>query len=369
MSLLEACKSPEHRTALRLLSVALGGDVTKPLLDDLHATDIDVFVGIVNWHHLHTVLSSVKGRDSRLDRALPEDLWLYLDEMQKANAVRREEGLNQLKLIGELFKKAAIDAVVLKGGADIIDPVSPNPHWRFVSDLDILVINDRMDEARDILSTVGGRWDASSSPPSAETMHHLPPIVCADWDYPVELHRRPGQPIVCQILTACDILKEALESPVPGLRIPCLRHRFIHHVLHTSVGRGDGDRIYLRSILDHASFKLHLTQGERLRANDALLSSGLLHHAERLDALTESLIGMPELDTRAESDTWVRKSLSHFGNPSAKRRQIIFEVVGGIAIRFATRKNFRSHYVKKLKSRTSFAAKMDDLRERMKKAR
>lgn len=369
MSLLEACRSPEHRAALRLLSVALGTDVTEPLLDDLHAADIDVFVGVVNWHHLHTVLSSVRGRDRRLDRSLPEDLWLYLDEMQKANAVRREEGLSQLKLIGELFSKAAIDAVVLKGGADIIDPVSRNPHWRFVGDLDILVMNDRINEARDILSTVGGRWDASSLPPDAETMHHLPPIVCADWDYPVELHRRPGQPVVCQVLTARDISKEASGSSVPGLRIPCLRHRFIHHVLHASVGRGDGNRIYLRSVLDHASFKLRLAEGERLQANDALSRAGLLHHAERLDALTENLTGMSGLNTRAESDTWVRQSLRHFGNPSAKRRQVILEVVGGIAIRFATRRDFRAHYVRKLKSRASVAAKIDDLRERMKKAR
>jgi hypothetical protein len=347
--MLHACKSPSHRAALRLLGVVLGGTVDDDVLRDVQNADPVALAEIANAHHLHTVLFSATQRDTRILSCCPADFWLYLEAMQKANAIRNDRGRAQLRQIRDHFARAEIQAVVLKGGAGLLDPLS-EPSWRFVSDLDLLIDPDRGEDARTVLAGLGGHWQ-SFTPVTAQRMHHLPSIAVPDWEFPVELHIRVGQPKVSKVLSPAVVAQSSIATDLTCLRIPSLSHRYLHHVLHTAHGRHDGDAVYLRAILDHHAFLTRMSDAERAAAQLILERHGLAHHARRLDAITMLLSRSDETAIGLRERIWLRSALRGFGRPLTKTTRVILGSLFGYAFRFVSSQAYRRHYLEVVRSR------------------
>ena len=363
MRRLNACKSCAHRAVLRMVGVALGAPVSDDLLFDITQSDPLHLAKIINAHHVHTVLASIRGRDDRLDKALPEDLWIYLEEMQTANEHRRHDGIAQLSWLGSLLGKQGIPTVVLKGGAGFLDRATTWSAWRFVSDLDILVPEDKADDAQTLIAEAGGVWEPYSEH-TASAQHHLPPLILANWEFQVEVHKRPGQSLVTQVLSSNDVFATAEMTCAQGIMKPSLLHRYLHHILHVAVGLNNGEMIHLRGVCDHAGFQARLTNDEMIAARLALVSAGLDHYRRRLDALCGLLVDDEVLIEQMEV-RWLTHALHRFGNPSAKRYAIIRNRLAVYARLFLKQPNYRKYFFHSLRRRGKLRGVVSRLREQL----
>ncbi|KEO50824.1 nucleotidyltransferase family protein [Thioclava pacifica] len=347
--MLSVCASPEHRAALGLLSVALGAGVGDQLIEDISASDPVKLAAIINVGHVHTLLSITRSRDPRLDEVLPADLWLYLDEMHKANLDRQSDAVAQLREIGVLLHENGLSAVVLKGAAELLSPVYPLPGQRFLSDLDILVREDEAEQVRSLLQGRGGDW-RDYPETTAKISHHLPPIANARWGHLVELHLRVGQAPVDHILEAARVFDRSLPSDIPGLRVPSLQDRFLHHVLHGMQRRFARHEIYLRDISDHAAFARALSSQEDAGVKQALTDAGLLGQLEALDALLCLLVPEEFPAPGKAGQDWVRKALKYYGSPELRKHRDTLDWVIHYARKFFFDAEFRRHYIRKVSS-------------------
>ncbi|WGW03306.1 nucleotidyltransferase family protein [Tropicibacter oceani] len=345
MSLIDRCPSAMHRAALRLVGAALGGPVTQGLLEDLAQVDPVALAGLLNVQHAHTVVAAVQGRDPRLDAALPEDLWLYLAEMRAANRDRMALGVQDLGRIGALLGGAGISAVVLKGGAEMLDPLVNPAAIRFVSDLDILVPYDRAREAQALLS--GQSPDAVAFPDriDAAVLHHLDPLHPEGHEFPIELHFHVGQSLVRRVLDAPGVLDRATPSAVAGIALPSMRDRFLHHVLHYAKEHHADHGLYLRGLVDHHAFRQALTAQDRAAAETSLRAAGLGHHLQILDALTDMVLGQDPGAMSPATSRWLRRCLQGFGSPARRRLSASLTLLYRVPWRFVTSRYYRRRYL------------------------
>ena len=316
--MLDACRSATHRAALRLTGVALGGDIDARLLRDLAAADPVALAAIANTGHVHTLLHAACGRDPRLDAALPDDLWLYLDEMGRANAARAAAGRHELASLGAACMDEGTGAIVLKGGAAFVGADQTQADRRFVSDLDLLLPEDMGDRLHDRLVTDGAQFTPFPDP-MASGMHHVPALILPGHVFPVEIHVRPGQWLVQQGLDADEIARCAEGTALPGIAVPCEAHRYVHHVLHSAYDRHHDLQVYLRSLQDHQFYRetmpMAVAEGQQ-----RLAQASLARHGQVLSALTDVALGKEDTVAMRAQAKWLRRALRDFGHP--RRRQL-----------------------------------------------
>lgn len=121
---------------------AVTGNVSEKLVSALKNCDPVDLAKSAQLHQIHTMFGSVLARHPELSNAIPRDLTVFFLAMYEANQERLASGVVQLKDIGDNLAAHNIPAVVLKGGADFIDPLHNDPAMRFVADLDILIPSD-----------------------------------------------------------------------------------------------------------------------------------------------------------------------------------------------------------------------------------
>jgi len=118
-----------------------------------------------------------------------EELFLYLSEIFRLNTVRNTQILEQLKEIVALFNSANIECLLLKGCASLVENDYEHIGIRFLSDIDIMVHPEQIEEAYELLINAGYRkTDADIFLPDSH--HHLWPIAKDNMPVVVELHHR-----------------------------------------------------------------------------------------------------------------------------------------------------------------------------------
>ncbi|MFK7889266.1 MAG: nucleotidyltransferase family protein [Granulosicoccus sp.] len=365
MSLLDHCPSAEHRAALRLTGIALGGAVEQELLQDLSQTDPVRLATIANVEHVHCVWALAEGRDSALGAALPEDLWLYLNEMTRANAVRVHKAREQLAWTGELFADAGIHAVVLKGGADLLDPPAGGPEHRFISDLDILVPGANLEAARDLMLANGAKLPADATDTPADH-HHLPAFYFPDREFPVELHFRVGEHLVASVLPADEVLSRAIPSALPGIWLPSDPDRVVHHVLHASIMRHDTFRFYLRSLLDLHRWQTRSAEFAAATRRLEEVGQGAALHS--LLGLRDLIIGRDSPVIQAEK-AWLTRALYRFGKPAERQWIHLWSLLSAVVWRCAKDPSRLWHYLRLFTDRRSLSKRLSYWRSETKKLR
>ncbi len=96
---------------------------------------------------------------------------------------------NSLLQILEVLENAGLEPVVLKG-ADVAQRFYPEPHWRVMGDLDLLLRNDTGHEALKILEAEGFRNPTSHPDELWDGHHHVVPVYHPDLKQWVEIHHR-----------------------------------------------------------------------------------------------------------------------------------------------------------------------------------
>lgn len=365
-AVLNYCRSRPHRAVIGLVAVALGEEPPRSLKKDLTQSKPEQLAQLVNYNQVHTVVRRAFAKHPELTEYLPKDLLVYFRLMYSENKKRNQEAKEELTILGELFHKENIEAVVLKGGAEILCPYYQDPACRFISDLDILIPENRIQDAAEILYARGG----TSSPagePEAYAHHHLPGISGGELPFTIELHRRIGKKPVDSVLPAGEIFSRSLPGGIKGLRIPCPEDRFIHHVLHAQISSRLYERklLNLRNCVDHLSFLHALDKETQERARMKLDRHGLLPMLEGLDTLACWIFPGQTSDTEPASKKWAAKTLRNFGRPGIRKYLDTFVWVRGYATRFFTDPECRRHYIRKALNARGWAQMIAFHKERL----
>jgi hypothetical protein len=116
--------------------------------------------------------------DPEVRQRLPEDFSFYLDFIHAENTRRNRALRAQLGEAAACLNRIGIEPLLLKGAIRLVDGLYPDPGWRFMRDLDLLVPRDRIEQAVACLASLGYRFprNVTETPPDYK---HLPPL-CRD---------------------------------------------------------------------------------------------------------------------------------------------------------------------------------------------
>lgn len=124
-----------------------------------------------------------------MDR-LPGEVTAELRAIANNVRERNRRFRRQLTEIAAAFDAASLPYAVLKGAAYLFAPMYPTPFMRVMADIDLLVDEQRLDEACAILSTLGYAQIEDESLQRKPAAHrHLDPFVHPSRIAAVELHR------------------------------------------------------------------------------------------------------------------------------------------------------------------------------------
>jgi hypothetical protein len=92
-----------------------------------------------------------------LEGSFEPDLRDYLDALHALNAQRNRRLVSQARELAEALNACAIEPIFLKGTAQLLLGLYPDPGLRLIGDMDVLVDADRLDVAAAALRSVGYR--------------------------------------------------------------------------------------------------------------------------------------------------------------------------------------------------------------------
>lgn len=179
--------------------------------------------------HLLTPALAPALADPLLRERVPEELHLYLEAMLAAAGERNLALRAQLEGVASCLNGIDIVPVVLKGGARLIDGLWPEPSFRFMHDLDLLV--PRASMAACIAELTHAGWSAIRGEEPDE--HH---VMMAHPDAParIELHHAPLSPPWGGLLPAARMLNRAAPRTIGHamVALPSPEDQLVHLVAH-----------------------------------------------------------------------------------------------------------------------------------------
>lgn len=203
--------------------------------------------------HLMVPALAASLADLECARLAPPGLIELIDDVRERNARRNETLRAYLLDVVRLLNRVGIEPVLLKGAIRLVDDLYPDPSWRYMGDLDVLVA-DRAVEAARALRAAGhvDGVDITAPDPLAALQHHLPPLRRPAGPTRIEIHMRPLQVVLGDLLTTAAVVASAEPLNIEGarMRIPGRCEQLIHVVGHWR-GRPDGAyRLFLRDALE-----------------------------------------------------------------------------------------------------------------------
>ena len=236
---MNAAKHPLHAIATVIASV-LRGDSDEETRTHLKTvvTGLDdiAWVRLTSRHRVVPILATCL-TDLDLMEALPEDFRVYLEMMQAGNAERNGQILDELRLVLARLNALGVKPCLLKGATRLVDGLYPDPSWRFMSDIDLLVPEERLDDCSRILEKEGYQSQVKER---LET-HHAPPLWDPERAAAVELHWRVRPEPYGRLMPTEDIIQRA--SPIDG---PLGRYQLLHPtdqaillIAHSQLFNGD----------------------------------------------------------------------------------------------------------------------------------
>ena len=190
--------------------------------------------------------------DLDLHDAIEPQVRAFLAVAHAASRQRNGRLLEQLAAVVERLSQAGIEPVLLKGGIRLVDGLYPDPGWRMMQDLDILVPEARFASAIEALQ--GARYVLARAADQSHKDVKLRRQGLAD----VEIHRELFGPARQQrLLPGAAVIDEARPAAVDGaaVRVPSTAHQLVHLIGHSQIGhRGHAyGRVALRDRLEAAA--------------------------------------------------------------------------------------------------------------------
>lgn len=235
----------------QVLRAALGADEAAGLPARLgQVADWPAVIGLADRHHVLPVLGPTLARLG-VCRPLPTDVRDFLAFVHQANTARNAQLRAALAQAAAALNLIGTEPLLLKGAIRLVDDLYPDPGWRIMADLDLLVPKAQAEAAFAALLSLGYR--PGPTPKSAQA-HQLTSLLHPKTGLQIELHRAPVPSRVPAILSASDLWRHARPVALDGGRahlpdpIGQLLHLIVHDQLaNRSLKRG---RISLRALLE-----------------------------------------------------------------------------------------------------------------------
>lgn len=193
----------------------------------------------------------------------------YIDFLQLQ--IRRE-----IRLVVEAVAETGAPLLLLKGASYIASGL-PNSRGRPLSDLDLLVPRDRLEEVENALHSKGWESDTTDEYDQhyyREWMHEIPPLKHRDRAVEVDVHHNLLPLTGCYPVDADELWREAVPLDETGLYTLAPADRVLHSAAHLFVS--DELRGGLRDLVDIHEMCSHFTR------QDPDFLSGLLQRSHRL---------------------------------------------------------------------------------------
>lgn len=239
-----------HLTALHLLRARFG-DVE----GTLPSPDVSGFMSLLNFAGEHGASAALSAGLRQLISDNPgwAGIAQILDEVESRNAEANVRFATAAARIAAAFGDAGIPCVFLKGAATLLDSEAGAP-WRQLTDLDVLVPENRITDAVKALQREGYHASDYQTGFEQRLHHHYPALIDETEGIAVELHIRlmqdEGQdPVPPAEIFGCA---ETVQREGQSFQIPCPTHRMIHLVAHAQISNWGYAlrRLSLRDILE-----------------------------------------------------------------------------------------------------------------------
>lgn len=208
-----------------------------------------------------------------LGSELPAELAQKLEEVYQLNRARNHRLLQEALELTRRLNARAITPVFMKGTANVLDGVYPDPAERFVGDIDFLVAESDIDATSEVMAEMGYTYD-----PAHETgkyhpdVKHLPRSFKEGNIFSVEAHIIPVVKEYTSMFNYEVIMKEAklLERDGASFYVCSTRHKAMLNFIHDQLSNKGSywGYVNLRGIYD--ALCLHRI----IPLEDALLQSG-----------------------------------------------------------------------------------------------
>ncbi len=146
-------------------------------------------VEIANAHFLTASLYYTLLEKDLLRFIKDEELLNYLEQIYTINLKRNQKIIEQSKEIAQILLKKEITPVFLKGAASLLQNDYKGPGMRFLSDIDLYVLENDFNIAKEQLLASGYMPNRIRGIKDIEKHHHWWPLCHPKWDVVIELHR------------------------------------------------------------------------------------------------------------------------------------------------------------------------------------
>jgi hypothetical protein len=223
-----------RRLLARTLTVALGGGPAPAQLVDrwAHADATDeAWFAALTWDGVGASIGWALDALDLREVAPPEveSLAKAAFEEARAQSVRLTADLARL---GAALEGAQIPAIALKGSALLAANAAPALGVRWMSDIDVLVPEGRVDDVTWVLESLGYARSAAERPDAAPVFRLYHDTFSSPEGRPVEVHWRLGPVRWGPAAQAESWFDRASPSSLPGILVPCASDLFWHLLLH-----------------------------------------------------------------------------------------------------------------------------------------
>lgn len=251
----EGARAQPFDVLCRLLAARFGdGRGRAELHAQLAATGFD-WQGLLACADRHLMVPALAAALADLDGAgtAPPGFVDLINGVREQNATRNRALRAYLLEVVHILNRIGIEPVLLKGAIRLVDDLYPDPSWRYMGDLDLLVADRAADAARALRAAGHADGvDITAPDPFAALRHHLPPLRRPSGPARIEIHTRPLLVVLGDLLTTAAVVASAEPLNIEGarMRIPGRCEQLIHVVGHWR-GRPDGAyRLFLRDALE-----------------------------------------------------------------------------------------------------------------------
>lgn len=178
---------------------------------------------------------------------LPTDLLAHLDSLHALNSRRNHALRAELLHLVRLCNDLGFSPLALKGAISLVEPLYPRDGDRMMSDLDLLIPEDRLADCLARLHREG--WTRDHDIPALlwRDKHHAPPLFHQDFPAALELHTHGLGASLRHLLPTGEFWTNSIQRTVDGvtLGIPAPMIRLRHNLLHTQLSDRNHQRVRL----------------------------------------------------------------------------------------------------------------------------
>jgi hypothetical protein len=187
----------------------------------------------------------------RIDLPFPSDVSGFLTAVTTLNLERNESIRREIQSVVALLNQIGIEPVLLKGAAYLALGLFSSPAERYLIDIDLLIVKDRVEAAAALLIRNGFARDDSDR--FGRFRHHHPPLR-RPGSISVEIHHTLATGRSATILPVHEVFERATPHAFGTSRAstPSPEHLVTHLILHSQFVHPYNERIWppLRALYD-----------------------------------------------------------------------------------------------------------------------